>query len=52
MTTSEVIRILSALKRDVHEKAVFSHCKGVYPYVNLNTFDGILQGYINDLNKK
>ena len=50
---SEVAReLLSDLKKTVHDKAVYSYSKEMYPYINLKVFDAILQDYINKLEKR
>lgn len=42
-----VLETLSALKKEIHDKAVYPCSQGVAPYVLLNTIDGIVQKYIN-----
>lgn len=44
--------ILSDLKKAVHDKAVYSYSKDMYPYINLKTFDAILAEYISRLDKR
>ncbi len=50
---SEVAReILSDLKKAVHDKAVYSYSKDMFPYINLKVFDAILQDCLNKLEKR
>lgn len=50
---SEVAReLLSDLKKAVHDKAVYSYSKEMYPYINLKTFDAIVAEYISRLDKR
>lgn len=39
--------LLSELKKDIHNKAVFPGTQDVHPYINLKVLDGIIQNYIN-----
>jgi hypothetical protein len=49
----EVAReLLSDLKKTVHDKAVYSYSKEMYPYINLKTFDAIVAEYISRLEGK
>ena len=46
-TKQEVAReILSDLKKAVHDKAVYSYTKEMFPYINLKVFDAIIQNYL------
>lgn len=45
---SEVaLDLLSELKKDIHNKAVFPGTQDVHPYISLKVLDGIIQNYIN-----
>lgn len=45
---SEVaLDLLSELKKDIHNKAVFPGTQDVHPYISLKVLDGIIQKYIN-----
>lgn len=39
-------------KHEIHEKAVRPHSTGIDAYVNLKTFDAVLQGLINKYEQK
>ena len=50
---SEVAReILSDLKKAVHDKAVYSYSKEMYPYINLKVFDAVVADYLKRLEGK
>ena len=38
---------LFALKREIHDKAVYPHSQEVQSFIGLREFDAILQTYIN-----
>lgn len=46
-TPSEIEILFSDLKKEIHDKAVYTHRRGVDPYINLNTLDGILRNHLN-----
>ena len=50
---AEVAReLLSDLKKTVHDKAVYSYSKEMYPYINLKVFDAIIADYLKRLEEK
>lgn len=50
---SEVAReLLSDLKKAVHDKAVYSYTKEMYPYINLKVFDAVIADYLKRLEEK
>lgn len=49
---AEVAReILSDLKKEVHNKATYTHAKDTYSFINLNTFDQIVTEMIRRCEK-
>ena len=42
----EVMKILSDLKKQIHDRTVYPHSKGVMPYVTLKEIDAIIQSEI------
>ncbi len=44
---SEVANMLSDLKKEIHDKAVYPNNSGVEPYISVKVFDAVLQGYVN-----
>ena len=44
---SEVEHILSDLKKEIHDKAVYPYSRDMLPYISIKAFDAILQTYIN-----
>jgi hypothetical protein len=49
---TELAKMLSDLKKTVHDKAVYSYSKDMYPYINLKVFDAIVAEYISRLDKR
>ena len=45
------LEILSDLKKEVHNKATFTHAKDTYSFINLNTFDQIINEMIRRCEK-
>jgi hypothetical protein len=43
---SEVVNILSDLKKEIHDKAVYPHLSGVEPYISLKVFDAVINKLI------
>ena len=47
-TENDVIReVLFALKREIHDKAVYPYSRDMLPYISIKAFDAILQTYLN-----
>ena len=44
--------ILSDLKKEIHNRAVFANIKGVDPYVTLRTLDAVINGFIKKYGEK
>lgn len=44
--------MLHHLKRDLHEKAVYSRNKGIDSYIPLKVVDAIINNYLRDLEEK
>ena len=44
--------LLSDLKKAVHDKAVYSYTKEMYPYINLKVFDAVIADYLKRLEEK
>lgn len=40
---SEVVKTLSDIKRQIHEKAIYPHGSGIDPYISLKVVDAIIQ---------
>jgi hypothetical protein len=50
---TEVARkLLSDLKKAVHDKAIYTYSKELAPYVNLKVFDAVIGDYLNKLEKR
>lgn len=49
---TEARKLLSDLKKAVHDKAVYSYSKEMYPYINLKVFDAIIADYLKRLEGK
>ena len=47
--SKETRDVLLALKRDIHDHAVYSNSQYIPAYISLKAFDAILQNYINSL---
>lgn len=47
--TDFAIKILSDLKKEIHEKAVFTQCRDIPSYVTLREFDAIIANISNSL---
>ena len=43
---NEVANILSDLKKEIHDKAVYPNCHGVEPYISLKVFDAVINKLI------
>lgn len=43
---SEAANILSGLKKEIHDNAVYPHCHGVEPYISLKVFDAVINKLI------
>lgn len=43
---SELEHILSDLKKQIHDKAVYPNCHGVDPYISLKVFDAVINKLI------
>ncbi len=47
---SEVAKnVLLELKKQIHDKAVYTNSQDIPNYINLKVFDAILQNYLNNL---
>lgn len=44
---AEIVQILSAIKREMHAKAIRVRGDGLEPYIYLNTVDAIINQEIN-----
>ena len=44
---SEVVKMLSDVKKQIRERAVYLHNSGIEPYVSLKVVDAIIQAEIN-----
>lgn len=44
--------ILSDIKREIHNKAVFANIKGVDPYITLKTVDAIIANAVKKYGEK
>jgi hypothetical protein len=44
---NEPTKALLDLKREIHDKATYPHGRDTYAFINLKTFDAILQMHIN-----
>ena len=44
--------ILSDLKKEIHNRAVFANIKGVDPYVTLKMIDAVINGFIKKYGEK
>lgn len=44
---NEPTKALLDLKREIHDKAIYPHGRDTYAFINLKTFDAILQMHIN-----
>lgn len=42
----DVTKVLSDLKRQIHDKAVCPNCHGVEPYISLKVFDAVINKLI------
>lgn len=51
-TSQQIADILSDLKREIHNKAVFTNIKGVDPYVTLKTVDAIIANAVKRYTEK
>lgn len=51
-TSQQIADILSDLKREIHNKAVFANIKGVDPYVTLKTVDAIIANAVKQYTEK
>lgn len=40
---SEVVKTLSDIKRQIHEKAIYPHNSGIEPYISLKVVDAIIE---------
>ena len=49
---SEIIKVLSDLKKEIHDKAVYPNISGVDSYISLKKVDAILSEYMNDTEKR
>ena len=43
---AEVEHILSDIKRQIHDKAIYPNCHGVEPYISLKVFDAVINKLI------
>jgi hypothetical protein len=44
---SEVIKTLSDIKRQIHEKAIYPHNAGIKPYISVREVDAIIEKEIS-----
>jgi hypothetical protein len=44
---NDVSKALLDLKREIHDKAIYPHGRDTYAFINIKTFDAILQMHIN-----
>ena len=50
---SEVVKILSDIKRRIHDHAIYPHGAGINPYISLKLVDAIIHDMIkNELEEK
>ena len=42
----DVTKVLSDLKRQIHDKAVYPNCHDVEPYISLKVFDAVINKLI------
>jgi hypothetical protein len=42
----DMTKVLSDLKRQIHDKAVYPNCHGVEPYISLKVFDAVINKLI------
>lgn len=47
-----VIDALIALKREIHDKAIYPHIQGVDSYIGLKVFDAVIQRHINNYTER
>ena len=44
--------LLLKLKRDLHEKAIYPHGKGIDSYILLKVVDALINNYLRELGEK
>ena len=44
---SEVVKTLSDIKRQIHEKAIYPHNAGIKPYISVREVDAIIEKEIS-----
>lgn len=45
---NKIVRdVLSDLKKQIHNKAIYPGERSLYPFITIKAFDAILQNYIN-----
>lgn len=42
----DMTKVLSDLKKQIHDKAVYPNCHGVEPYISLKVFDAVINKLI------
>lgn len=48
----EVVKILSDIKRQIHEKAIYPHNAGIKPYISLREIDAIIQDKLKHMEER